>query len=340
MMMKPTLNQLAAAVGFAALSPALPAAEEHRPPVREERREVRVIAGPGSERRPFGPEGERRGKLETEKVAFLGVEAAPVPPPLSAQLALPRGTGLVVGHVAPKSPAAGVLQEHDILLKLDDQILIEPRQLAVLIRNHQEGDEVVITYLRAGQKATAKVKLGVHEVPKLAGNETPGPAGLPGGARMEFLHGQPGAEPQRVEVDRLLSMLRRPANGEPVRIQIERHDGPGIRAMSINTGNSNIVFSDDSGALELTTQDGKKSLVAKDPKGAQIFSGPVTTPEERKALPPELRERLERLEGMREMSFKTGGDFQGAETRILRPPGRSISLETAREIPKARPDVL
>jgi hypothetical protein len=135
-------------------------------------------------------------------------------------------------------------------------------------------------------------------------------------------------------------MLRRPANGEPVRIQIERHDGPGIRAMSINTGNSNIVFSDDSGALELTTQDGKKSLVAKDPKGAQIFSGPVTTPEERKALPPELRERLERLEGMREMSFKTGGDFQGAETRILRPPGRSISLETAREIPKARPDVL
>ena len=155
---------------------------------------------------------------------------------------------------------------------------------------------------------------------------------------MEFLHGQPGSEPQRVEVDRLLSMMRGPASGEPVRIPIERRDGPGIRAMSINTGNSNIVFSDERGSLELATKDGMKSLVAKDAKGAPLFSGPVTTPEERKALPPELRERLERLEGMREMSFKTDGNFQGAESRIMRPPGRSISLESAGEVPKARPD--
>ena len=341
--MKPNLNTLAAALGLAAFSPTLPAAEDHKPPVREERREMRVLAGPDRDRRAFVHEGERRGKMEMEKVAFLGVEASTVPPVLGAQLALARGTGLVIGHVAPKSPAAGVLQEHDILLQLDDQILIEPRQLSVLIRNHQEGDEVTITYLRGGQKATAKVKLGVHEVPKFSWNEMPGPSPLlggPGGPRIESLRAEPGAAPQRVEVDRLLSLLRRSPHGEPMRIEIDRREGPGIRAMSIHTGNSNLVFSDEQGSLELTSKDGKKSLVAKDAKGAQVFSGPVTTPEERKALPAELRERLERLEGMREMSFKTDGDFKGAETRIVRPPARSISLEHADKTPRARLDTI
>jgi hypothetical protein len=334
--MKAKLTPLATALGLAALYSGLPAAEAGQPPVREERREMRVLAGPERDRRPLLHEIERRGKLETEKVAFLGVEASLVPPALSAQLALARGTGLVIGHVAPKSPAAGVLQEHDILLKLDDQILIEPRQLSVLIRNHKEGDEVTLTYLRGGQKATAKVKLGVHDVPKFSWNEAPGGAG----PRVEFFHGAPGGEPPRVEVDRLLSMLRRPNSGEPVRIQIDRREGPGIRAMSINTGNSNLVFSDDQGSLELTAKDGKKTLVAKDAKGAEVFAGPVTTPEERQALPRELRERLERLEGMREMSFKTDGDFKGAETRILGPQPRTIALEHEGELPRARPDTI
>lgn len=82
--------------------------------------------------------------------------------------------------------------------------------------------------------------------------------------------------------------------------------------------------------MELTLRDGAKTLVAKDAAGKEIFSGPVSTPEQRQALPEALRERLERLEGMREMTFKTDGDFQGAETRVIRPQGKSISL---REVP-------
>src|SRR5258706_106339 len=32
----------------------------------------------------------------------------------------------------------------------------------------KEGDEVTLTYLRAGKQATAKVKLAMHEVPKMS----------------------------------------------------------------------------------------------------------------------------------------------------------------------------
>jgi serine protease Do len=109
-------------------------------------------------------------------------------------------------------------------------------------------------------------------------------------------------------------------------MRIEHRDGPGMRAVSINTANSNLVYSDEKGALELTFKDGKKTLVAKDPKGVQQFSGPVTTDDERKAMPPDIRERLEKLEAMHDVTFRTDEDFQGTETKVIEPQAKPIVL--------------
>lgn len=289
-----------------------------------EKKSMRVLAAP--ERRVIAPrDGER--KVEMETVAFLGVETQPVSAAMAAQLGLARGTGLIVNHIVPKSPAADVLNEYDVLLNLDDQILIETRQLAVLIRLHKEGDEIGLTYLRAGKKTTTRVKLGKTDVPK---NALGGAWGTPPGARFEMLT-SPGGEPR--EIDHVLSMMQGAHNGDPVRIQIERNGGPGFRAMTLNTGNSNLVFSDDKGSLELSLQNGKKRLVARDPKGAEIYSGPVTTPEERRALPPELRERLEHLEAMHDVTFRTDGDFKGVESKVAHP--RGISFPQPAPAPRA-----
>lgn len=48
------------------------------------------------------------------------------------------------------------------LTKFDDQLLIVPRQLAVLVACRNEGDNVKLTYLRKGQSAEASVVLGKH----------------------------------------------------------------------------------------------------------------------------------------------------------------------------------
>ncbi|MBL9185970.1 MAG: PDZ domain-containing protein [Opitutaceae bacterium] len=347
--MKTILHHLAVAlIAPFVLSPVHALAQET--PKAEARREVRVLGG-GPERRVFGQRGDQPEKMEKEMVAFLGVETGPVSATVAAQLGLARGTGLVVNQVVPKSPAADVLQEHDILLKLDDQILIESRQLAVLIRNRKQGDEVTLTYLRGGQKSTVKLTLGQHEVPKFSwvgGSEAHGFAFAPSTAGVQVFERSmvpPGA--QREEVDHLLSMIdgarsRAASSGSPpVRIQIDGQRGPGFRAMSINTADSNLVFSDDEGSLELSQKAGVKSLVAKDRAGAVLFSGPVTTPDERKALPAAVRARLDRLEGMREMSFRTDGDFQGAETRMMRPLERSISFPRSPTQERVRaPDTL
>lgn len=327
-------------IALAAAGVTVVPAADPAPAPKPEKKALRVLAAPEAERRVVIQHGERTPP-EKETVAFLGVETSSVSATTATQLGLPRGTGLVVNHLVPGSPAADVLRVHDILLNLDDQILIEVRQLAVLIRNRKEGDEVTLTYLRGGQKATARVKLGKQEVPKFGALSLP-MAGARAFAfssdhdrKFEWMTPGPDGAEGSQDWDRVLSLLQRarPApDGPPgsvppgARVRIDHSSGPGVRAMSINTGNSSLVFSDHDGSLELTLKEGGKMLVAKDSKGGQLFAGPVTTPEERKALPAGVRERLERLESMHDITFRTDEDFKGAGTRVIRPRGIRFPL--------------
>ncbi len=364
--MKSFPRQLLTALGVAALLPTLALADEassssssattqaNDKTEKAEKKELRVLAAPDhGMRTAVFPRGfaMRVGEAgEKETVTFLGVVTSPVSATLSAQLGLPNGSGLVVGHVDENSPAATALKEHDILLKLDDQQLVDQHQLSVLIRQHKEGDEVTLTYVRGGKQATAKVKLGKHEVPKLAIDLAQplnaaanafawAQNGEGGNAKFELVAPEPGtavagAFGGREDVDHILNLIQS-RNGEPLRMRIDGAGGVGFRTMAINTGNSTLSYSDDDGSLEITVKDGAKTIVAKNKKGEQVFAGPANTPEERHALPPEVRARLEKVEGMQDMTFHTDGDFQGAETRLLRPLPRGISLPVPRNAPPA-----
>jgi hypothetical protein len=161
-------------------------------------------------------------------------------------------------EVAPGSPADGVFKPNDVITKLDDQILIEPRQFAVLIRGHQKGDAVTVTYVRGGKSATATVNLGEHQAPSLS-----------------MMHDE---HMGRMEVDHTMRMLHGP--GEPM------------------SGTGHLVVKEDKLNIDITVTDGKKVLVAQDPAGHEIFNGPIDTPEQRKGLPPQIRQELERIEHM------------------------------------------
>jgi len=111
------------------------------------------------------PRDKDRDKAPKVPVTFLGVETSSVPRVVSEQLGLAKGFGLVVDYVVPDGPAAaaGLLQS-DILKMLNDQILMEPDQLAKLIRSYPEGTNVVLTVLRKGAESKITVKLGKKEV--------------------------------------------------------------------------------------------------------------------------------------------------------------------------------
>jgi membrane-associated protease RseP (regulator of RpoE activity) len=97
-------------------------------------------------------------------VGFLGINASILPRELSVHLTLPEDTGLLVEVVGKDSPAekAG-LQKNDVLAKFDDQILIDPRQLSVLVANKKEGDTVKITYVRKGESHETSVAIGKRD---------------------------------------------------------------------------------------------------------------------------------------------------------------------------------
>jgi serine protease Do len=256
--------------------------------------------------------------MEKEKVTYLGVSTGPVDRTLSSQLGLPKDTGLVVGNVMEKSPAADVLKQDDLLTKLDDQILIDTHQLSVLVRAKKEGEEVKLTLFRMGKEMSVKVKLGVHEMPKLADvffYHHGGPGGpdwqglLPpeGMAGLERLGELPGMGP-----DGARDVLHM--------IEHERGNfmtGPGMHIVAragkgstiVDLPKSNISYSDDEGSIEIKVDEGKRNLTVKNTKGEVAFTGPINTEAERQKLPAEVLKRLEKLE-TDTISFEVGDDFR------------------------------
>ena len=281
-------------------------------------------------------------RMEKEKVAFLGVETAPVSRTLAAQLGLGRDTGLVVTRLAEKSPAADLLKEDDVLTKFEDQILVNQQQFGVLVRAKKEGDEVKLTVIRGGKETTVKAKLGSHEVPKMAGNfffqNGPGGFGgtiaLPSGglARLREL---PGMDDDHArDVLRLIGRERL-LSGPGMRIV--RHGG-GQGSTILDLPNSNISYSDDDGSIEIKSNDGKRELTVKDAKGKVTFQGPVNTEEERKKLPPEVMKQLGKLDND-SISFEAGEKF---EREVLPLPSEPAKTKIRQELsgpadPQRRP---
>jgi serine protease Do len=282
--MKISLPWLAAALSAAFLSSAAVSAQEGPPP-------------PPPHVMPGGP--LRRERPRMEKVAFLGVDVGPVSEDLGAQLGLPEYTGLAVEHVAPGSPADHALQPHDVLTKLDDQLLVDWRQFVVLVRNHHAGDEVTLAYIRGGKPGTVTVKLGEREAPKLFAFD----------AYIGPFMGQMQAWGKQYseQIARQMHMAGEQVRRAQKEVQEElrmgrRGDGPG------SDGNVDIRYTSEGGrTIELTVQDGKRNLTVTGPDKKQIFSGPVDTPEERASLAPDVRRDLENLEHMRTIRMEGPG---------------------------------
>jgi serine protease Do len=275
--------------------------------------------------------------MEKEKVTFLGVETAPVSRTLAAQLGLGRDTGLVVTHIAEKSPAADILKEDDVLTKLDDQILVNQQQLGVLVRARKEGDEVGLTVVRGGKETTVKAKLGTHEVPKMAGDFffQNGPGGFGEAMTRQFgdlarLHELPGmGDDEARDVLRMLGREHRNFMAGPG-VRILGRSGRGSTILDLP--NSNISYSDDDGSIVIKADDGKRELTVKDAKGKVTFQGPITTEEERKKLPPEVMKQLEKLDSDT-IGFEAGEKF---EHEVVPLPGEPAKTKIRQELD--RPD--
>jgi hypothetical protein len=272
---------------------------------------------------PPGPgvPGDRHENRPEKKVpvTFLGVETSEVPPVVSEQLGLPKGFGLVVDYVVPDGPAvAAGVRQNDILKMLNDQILMDPGQLAKLVRSFSEGTNVTLTILRKTKEEKMTVKLAKKEVPEHElrphhghgfplGDHDLGDLGMNElGERMSELKEQLGNEKRgtihdaamkaREQVMRAREQARETSRRAEDQVPILSRDWDAIKSTKIDIGKAQIVCSDDKGELRIENIDGKKILIAKDPKGLLLFSGPVETKEDLDKVPVDVRQRFEKLQ--------------------------------------------
>ena len=63
-----------------------------------------------------------------------------------------------------------------------------------------------------------------------------------------------------------------------------------------NTASAKATLTDANGEIEVRSENGKRTLTAKNPKGETVFDGPIDTDEQRKAVPAEFRKMLEQVE--------------------------------------------
>ena len=248
-------------------------------------------------------------------VTYLGVETSQVPTVVSEQLGLAKGLGLVVDYVEPNSPAATAgVQQNDILKMLNDQILIEPSQLRKLLQTFSDGTEVTLTILRKGQEQKLTAKVAKKEVPQRhslfpGGNhdwhwdfDETGDLGEQMQDLKEQLKEQLGDAKRGIirgtvmQAHEAARQARDDARRAAEELRIFFEDNGALKASRIDLGKAQIVFSDEKGELKLENVNGKKLLIAKDPQGKLLFSGPVETQQDLDKMPTEVRERYERLQ--------------------------------------------
>ncbi|MES2996794.1 MAG: PDZ domain-containing protein [Verrucomicrobiota bacterium] len=264
-----------------------------------------------------------------DTTAFLGIVTRPIPEVLAAHLGVPAGAGVVVDSLLPDGPAAKAgLVENDIVRKADGQVIESAESLNRSIAARKPGDVVALDLLRKGKPLALQVTLGER------------PAGLPmSGRRVVPMNGNFRFEGMPDEMtERLQEMLegnigmggfeefdRRFGNGVDGGIHEKMDQAiadahrqlsedrnrmnvpvPPLRELKLNSM-ATVRIMDGKGSVELKSNEGKRKLTVRDPKGDVSWSGPWTTEEDKAAAPADVRERAKSLNLEAE---QTGNSFR------------------------------
>ncbi|MEM6910245.1 MAG: PDZ domain-containing protein [Verrucomicrobiota bacterium] len=241
---------------------------------------------------------------DSARQAWLGIATNKLPEILYQHLDIPTGSGLAVDYVAPGSPAErGGLQKDDILVRLDEQLLINPEQLSVLVRQRAVGSTATLEVLRKKEPLSLQVEFG--SLPPAMAEKRPLPSSPSGGASSidqlleEFLGedllgdaldrlrqegGVRGVDP--LLMDQFQSLLENRLG------EVLPPSGPGVHRRVMNFDGEELLLQDQEGSIKVFSKEGKKWLEARDGDNEVVFSGPYETEEEKAKVPEALRDRL------------------------------------------------
>ncbi len=219
----------------------------------------------------------------------MGVTLSRATAVLRRQLGLERGAGLVADSVKPGSAAARVgFLQHDVLVRLDDQILVLPEQFDALLESAHPNDALACTVLRGGREVV--ISLGSpapaqHQAVEARGPRSSLPMPRPNG----------GLRPTASSLA-IVTPTPRPSNAT----------GGGLRRLSDET----LVRNDPD--FEIRLSRGEDTwLSVTDATGRIVFQGGIDAVEDRNRVPVAIRDRVADMEKLLEPPPVT------AETRVV-----------------------
>lgn len=244
--------------------------------------------------------------------AYLGVHTTRLDRGTSYQLGLPPGVHLQVEKVAPGSPAEGAgVKLYDVLLKLDDQLLINPEQLKTLVRLRNPGERISLSILRQAKPLSLSVELlevpenhrdsyGRERMNHLDSFDIDSLFG-PGDRMRDFfrLHSFDFPDIGNFQEQRLFSNPRLQGSSVFPPTSSNTQDDPlhGDRSVtqshSYSSSAKQVTLTDGEGSLQWTEKDGLRFLRATDLAGRVLFEGSISSEEDREKLPLGVRERLQ-----------------------------------------------
>lgn len=246
------------------------------------------------------------------KVTFLGVSSSTLPARMSEQLNLPPNIYLSVDQVSPGSPASEAgLEIYDVILQLNDQILVNSPQLKALVRMKKPGDNVELKILRKGKPQTLQVTLS--EIDKPFEKRIPrigfkGLGILPSdlfSQNFDLLSPNLNSSIRELLKEHGLSQVPQvldPTKSDSIELDLSNpiHGSqitpPNVQSFSFSSQQNHIIIADDEGTIEFTLKDGEKYLKATDADGNTVFDGRVDTDQQRKKLPKNIREKLQKID--------------------------------------------
>ena len=235
--------------------------------------------GPGKGWPYFGPDWR---PFWGDSPVFLGVEVRPVDEALAAQLDLPADTGVIVGHVVPKSPAdQAQLEEHDIILKLDQEAVKSPADFVKRIQKMKKNQTIKLEVLRRGKKLEIEATLSEREAPDPK-RFKPLLREFRFAPRIEVIKSgeRPGEAVIRFDLMDVDEVQATPGR---------RIAPPGVH----KTQKVVMVVRSDQGVTTIKEEDGNRLVTVRDRQGNVLFDGPVNDAKQKAALPPDIRQRLE-----------------------------------------------
>lgn len=268
-------------------------------------------------------------QIQTEPQTYLGVSTRPLTPEVAAHVGdMPAGVGLIVSFVDEEGPAGTAgLQQHDVLVKLDDQWLINPEQFSVLVRMREAGDSATLTVFRKGEEQEIEVELAEKELPvqrfdralqlqgfqgQLAPMAVPGqpapmvaPMAIPGFQGMD--------EARRVEIEAKIQEAMKQLEGQNLpemeqrmaelretllgrQLDLERLGRDMVQPRMLERGlteGARLMINNDEMSLTMLNNDGEIHVTVTDADGEEVYEGPFPTDEQMEELSDEAQEILE-----------------------------------------------